>query len=182
MVATVCCVDFCCSAAGSIVLLLPLSFPRFLSLSFCLSLSLCIDSFLFTMLWRSETLPDSFVVKKKNNKKMTLAPELPSHSSHQASPVLCCTPPRTFFFPGHLHSFVNIFMMTFLKFLFSYMFSPLADLYLEVQFPQFSAGPPCGCCPLFRHAEREKDDGEASDRLTCLQWWWALCFLCRRAS
>lgn len=33
MVAMVCCVDFCCSAAGSIVLLLPLSSSCFLSLS-----------------------------------------------------------------------------------------------------------------------------------------------------
>lgn len=43
VVATVCCVDFCCSAPGSIVLLLPLSFPCLLPLlSLSLSLSVCI--------------------------------------------------------------------------------------------------------------------------------------------
>lgn len=64
VVAMVCCVDFCCSAAGSIVLLLPLSSPCSLSVSLCPSLYIY-AFILCTLFWSSRTLPNSFAVKKR---------------------------------------------------------------------------------------------------------------------
>lgn len=136
VVAKVCCVDFCCSAAGSVVLLLPLSFPS-------LCLSLCLRSFLCTLFGSRGTLPNSYGVKKK-------APELLSHSSHLAGLAPC------FFFLDHFTQLCQQFyddLSEVLIFVLLFTFCTSLSYSFMLPLP--------GGCSLWR--KRGRDDGVGSD-------------------
>lgn len=104
-------------------------------------------------------------MKEKRKKKVVLAPQLPSHSSHPANTLS----PSCFFFILGAHTALSTCFMTFWRF--SYFRTCCCLLQIAILkfnsqrfrqpplHPLPPCTPPCGCCPLFRQWVREKEKG-----------------------